>query len=70
MVKKRDEAHGLPSLSIVLGYIAVKELKSIEDKVKILDKLGYGNEEMAIICGTTPPSIRAARSKIKKERVK
>lgn len=54
---KKDEQHGLPSLALVFGYIAVKDLQRLEDRVAVLSRLGYGNAEMALICGTTPPSI-------------
>jgi len=55
--RKKDEEHGLPSLALVFGYIAVKDLQSITDRVAVLRRLGYGNVEMAAICGTTPQSI-------------
>jgi len=54
---RKDEEHGLPSLALVFGYIAVKELQRLEDRVAVLSRLGYGNAEMALICGSTPASI-------------
>lgn len=48
---------GLPSLALVFGYIAVKELQRKDDRVKVLSRLGYGNAEMAIICDTTPAAV-------------
>lgn len=54
---KKSEEHGLPSLALVFGYIAVKDLQRLEDRVAVLSRLGYGNAEMAAICGTTPGSI-------------
>ncbi len=53
-------------LAIVLGYIATKELDSAEKKVEVLMELGYSNEDMAKICGTTSHVIRALKSKIKR----
>ena len=53
-------------LSLVLGYLAVKDLDAIEEKVKVLSRLGYKNEEMALICGTTSGTIRTAKYQIKK----
>ena len=44
------KAHALPSLSLVLGYIAVKELRLKADKVRVLARLGYGKAEIAAIC--------------------
>ena len=60
MAKKKanDTADGgLPSLALVFGYIAVKELQSMADRVTVLSRLGYGNQEMAIICGTKPTTV-------------
>lgn len=50
-------------LSIVLGYIATKELPTAEKKVAVLTQLGYSNEDMAKICNTSPDAIRALKSK-------
>jgi len=50
---KLSEEHGLPSLSLVFGYIAVKELQRLDDRVAVLSRLGYGNAEIATICDTT-----------------
>lgn len=60
---KKDEEHGLPSLSLVAGYIAVKELGRLEDSVGILARLGYGNAEIAKICDTTVASVKMAKVK-------
>jgi hypothetical protein len=48
---------------MVFGYVAVKDLQRIEDRVAVLSRLGYGNAEMALICGTTPGSIRTLKHK-------
>jgi hypothetical protein len=65
--KKQNEEHGLPSLSLVFGYIAVKELQRLEDRVKVLTRLGYGNPEIAQICDTKPAVIATMKSSIKKK---
>jgi hypothetical protein len=62
------EEHGLPSLALVFGYIAIKELKRLEDRVDILTRLGFGNAEIARICGTTSASVRTLKSKQKRLR--
>lgn len=59
---RENEEHGLPSLSLVFGYIAVKELQRLEDRVDVLSRLGYGAAEIATICDTSPNSVRAFRS--------
>ena len=61
--KKKMEEHGLPSLALVFGYIAVKDLQRLEDRIAVLSRLGYGNTEMALICDTTPGSISTLKSR-------
>jgi hypothetical protein len=69
MVKRKQASEkGLPSLSLVFGYIAVKDLQRIQDRVGVLSRLGYGNSEMAIICDRSEASIRAVRSQLDKLR--
>lgn len=60
-----DEAprEELPSLSRVFGYVAIKEMERLEDRVKLLARLGYPNKEIAIICGTTPETVATLKSK-------
>ncbi|MFI5253145.1 MAG: hypothetical protein ACHQQQ_12035 [Bacteroidota bacterium] len=53
---KKDKS-GLPSLALVFGYIAIKELQRKEDRVKVLSRLGYGNQEIATICGIPVSSV-------------
>ena len=65
-----SKEHGLPSLSLVFGYIAVKELKRLEDRVKILSRLGYGNVEIAKICGTSSATVRSLKYRAKKRKRK
>jgi DNA-binding CsgD family transcriptional regulator len=62
------EEHALPSLSLVFGYIAVKELQRLEDRIAVLDRLGYGNAEIAKICNTTLATVRTLKSKTQRTR--
>ncbi len=67
MAKKQQiDDHGLPSLSLVFGYIAVKELQRLEDRIAVLERLGYGNAEIAKICDTTMATVRTIKSASKK----
>jgi len=66
--KKKNEEHGLPSLSLVFGYLATKELQRLEDRVAVLSRLGYGNDEIAKICDTNVDSVRSLKSRISKRR--
>lgn len=69
MTKKTPtEEHGLPSLALVFGYIAVKELQSLSDQIKVLSRLGYGNIEIAKICNATPGGVRSIKSKLGKSK--
>lgn len=65
MAIKKGGEHGLPSLALVFGYIAVKDLRTLEDRIPVLARLGYGNEEIAAICDTTPPTVRWYKSNLK-----
>jgi DNA-binding CsgD family transcriptional regulator len=51
---------------LVFGYIAVKELGRVEDRVEVLARLGYGNAEIARICNTTVASVWTLKSQSKK----
>jgi DNA-binding CsgD family transcriptional regulator len=64
--KRKEKITGLPSLSLVFGYIAVKELQRLEDRVAVLTRLGYGAAETAKICGTTVPTVHTLRSRVRK----
>lgn len=66
--KDKPEEHGLPSLALVFGYIAVKELQRVEDRVRVLSRLGYGNAEIAKICDTTPATVSTMKSGLKKNK--
>jgi len=61
--KKTEEKERLPSLSLVLGYMAVRELQSLRDRVDVLSRLGYGNSAIARICGTTANAVAVIKSR-------
>jgi DNA-binding CsgD family transcriptional regulator len=65
--REKDET-ALPSLSLVFGYIAVKELRRTEDRVVVLSRLGYGNAEIAKICGTTENTVAALKWRARRRR--
>ena len=64
-MKENEKSHGV-DLSLVLGYIATKDLVTTEKKVAVLAQLGYSNSDMAKICGTNESVIRTLKSKVKK----
>lgn len=59
-----DEAE-ISKLFLVMGYIAVKELEGIPEKVKVLHSLGYNNKQMAMICNTTEGTVAVQKTKNK-----
>lgn len=66
-MKEKDEEKGQAvDVVLVLGYIATKDLTTVEKKIVVLSQLGYSNTEMAKICGCTPGVIRALKSKMTK----
>lgn len=66
--KKESDQEVLTSLALVFGYIAVKDLERREDRVRVLDRLGYGNQQIALICDTTPLTVAVMKSNLKKKR--
>lgn len=63
-----NEDHALPSLSLVFGYTAVKELQRMEDRIAVLVRLGYGISEIATICDTTPAAVSTIKSTLNKKK--
>lgn len=69
---RRDDGddRALPSLALVFGYIAVKDLEKVSDQIDVLTRLGYGSVEIARICGITPGGVRARRSESARKRAR
>jgi hypothetical protein len=65
---KNEDSQALPSLALVFGYIAIKELGRLEDRVRVLARLGYGNQEIAVICETTRMTVAVMKSGLKKKK--
>jgi len=63
--KKKKDDQTLPSLALVFGYIAIKELERLDDRVRVLSQLGYGNQEIAQICDTTPGTVAVKKTSLK-----
>jgi len=62
-----DEKTQSVDLTLVLGYIATKDLATIEKKVAVLAHLGFSNSDMARICGTNAKVIKTIKSNVKKK---
>jgi hypothetical protein len=65
---KAVDQQALPSLALVFGYIAVKDLQRLEDRVRVLDRLGYGNQQIATICDRTPLAVAVTKSRLKRKK--
>ncbi len=63
-----DEQNGQAqtNFGLVLGYIAIKELGTLEQRVDVLARLGYSNRDIAQICDTTPLSVSVRKAGLKK----
>lgn len=66
-MKKKEDSR-IPSMALVFGYIAVKELQKFEDRVGLLSRLGYGNEEIATICDSTKNRVAVVKNSIKNKK--
>ena len=68
--KNKKDDQTLPSLALVFGYIAIKDLQRLEDRVRVLSQLGYGNQEIARICDTTPGAVAVRKTGLKRKKFK
>ena len=67
---EKPSEQSLPSLALVFGYIAIKELTRLEDRVRVLSQLGYGNLEIARICDTTSGTVAVMKAGLKKRKLR
>lgn len=51
---------------LMLGYLCVKDLTSLTEKVDALDRFSLSGAEIATICGVAIQSVKDARQKNKK----
>ena len=62
MAKKPRPAQPETSAEILmLGYLCVKGLEGLPEKVGILDRFGLADADIATICDAAPGSVRNAR---------
>ena len=65
-----NEEPEISKLMTVMGYIAVKEVEGISEKVKILNSLGFSNKQMALICNSSESSIAVFKTLSKNKKKK
>ncbi len=46
---------------LMLGYLYIKDVGSLNEKVNILDRFGLSDADIAIICNCAYQSVRNAR---------
>jgi hypothetical protein len=56
----------LGNLALVFGYLAIKDLKTLEEKVAVLARLDYKNTDIAKICDTTAASVSVRKAGLNK----
>jgi hypothetical protein len=66
---KKTESGGTLE-SLMLGYLCVKGVEGLPEKVNVLDRFALADADIAAICGCRIQSVRDARQKVKKGRVK
>lgn len=65
---KTEEKPATVDTGLVLGYIAVKDIRGTEERVAVLSRLGYDNKSIATICATNENVVRALKSRAKTPR--
>ena len=55
---------------LMLGYLCIKGVEGLNEKVGILDRFGLSNADITTICNALPQSVRNARFLNKKTKIK
>jgi hypothetical protein len=55
---------------LMLGYLCIKGVEGLPEKVSILDRFGLADSDISRICNSAVGSIRNARLQAKKRPVK
>jgi hypothetical protein len=50
---------------LILGYLCIKDLKTLSEMVEVLDRFGFSGSEIAKICNVAEQSVRNARFELK-----
>ena len=53
--------------NLMLGYLCIKGVEGLSEKVSILDRFGLADSDIAIISNCAVQSVRDARQKFKKK---
>jgi len=68
MAKKRNSAAPETSAEILmLGYLCIKGVEGLPEKVSILDRFGLADSDISRICNSAAGSVRNARLQAKRQ---
>jgi hypothetical protein len=54
------------TVTLMLGYLCIKGVEGLNEKVAILDRFGLADADIARICNAKEQSVRNARQRNKK----
>jgi hypothetical protein len=67
MIHKKEAVTSETSPEILmLGYLCIKGVESLPEKVSILDRFGLTDSDISTICNCVAQSVPNARQKLKK----
>lgn len=66
--KTKNEKAGATQEQLMLGYLCIKDLKTLSEMVEVLDRFGFSGPDIAKICNSTTGSIRVARFEMKNKK--
>lgn len=66
-MSKNLEELNLKNLTLVLGYLAIKDIVKMEEKIITLDRLEFNNRDIAKICDRTESFVRKTKTTYKKK---
>lgn len=66
--KTKIDKTGATQEQLMLGYLCIKDLKTLPEMVKVLDRFGFSGPDIAKICNSTTGSIRVARFDLKNKK--
>jgi hypothetical protein len=66
--KPLNEINEQHSTLLMLGYLCVKDIEGLAEKIEVLDRFGLADVDISIICAREVQSIRNTRVKIKSKK--
>jgi hypothetical protein len=66
--KLKAEKAGASPEQLMLGYLCIKDLKTLREMVLVLDRFGFSGPDIAKICNVAEQSVRNARFEVKSKK--